>query len=204
MILIGRYLSPFVRRVAVTLRLYGIDYEHRPLMAFGDDKKTLSEWNPVGRVPVLLLDDGEALFESGAILDYLDQKVGPDRALTPAAGPARRGTLRLMALATGAAEKTVLTVYEVRFRPEEKRHEPWVAMCADQIRRGFEALNDRAQTPWMRGEHLSQADVTAVCCWSFAKQAKPELTEAIRAPRLDEIAARAEAMPEFRQTVYKA
>ena len=90
MILVGRYLSPFVRRVAVTLRLYGLEYEHRPLMAFGDDKKTISQWNPVGRVPVLLLDDGEVLFESSAILDYLDERVGPERALIPSSGPARR------------------------------------------------------------------------------------------------------------------
>lgn len=204
MILVGRYLSPFVRRVAVTLRLYGLDYEHRPLMAFGDDKKTLSQWNPIGRVPVLLLDDGEVLFESGAILDYLDQRVGPERALIPPSGPARREVLRLMNTATGAAEKTVLTVYEVRFRPEEKRHEPWVAMCAEQIRKGFEALSDRAVMPWLTGDKLTQADVTAACCWSFARRAKPELTDAIRAPRLDEITARAEAMTAFRQTVPEA
>ncbi|MDH3316572.1 MAG: glutathione S-transferase family protein [Gammaproteobacteria bacterium] len=201
MILVGRYLSPFVRRVAVTLRLYGLEYEHRPLMAFGDDKKTISQWNPVGRVPVLILDDGESLFESGAILDYLDERVGPDRSLTPASGRPRREVLRLLALATGAAEKTVLTLYEVRFRPEEKRHEPWVAMCSDQVRRGFEALDAAAAMPWMTGETMGQADVIAACCWSFAKHAKPELTETIRAPRLDAIAARAESMPEFQQTV---
>ncbi len=54
--------------------------------------------------------------------------------------------------------------------------------------------------PPMTGKQLSQADVTAVCCWSFARIARPELTETIRAPRLDQIAARAEDMPEFRQT----
>ncbi len=204
MVLVGRYLSPFVRRVAVTLRLYGLDYEHRPLMAFGEDKKTLSRWNPVGRVPVLLLDDGEVLFESGAILDYLDQRVGPEKALTPPSGPERREVLRLMNIATGAAEKTVLTVYEVRFRPEEKRHEPWVAMCAEQVQNSFEALSARAVMPWMIGKSLTQADVTATCCWSFARRAKPELTDGIRAPRLDEITARAEAMPEFRQTMPEA
>ncbi len=204
MVLVGRYLSPFVRRVAVTMRSYGLDYQHRPLMAFGEDKKTLSQWNPVGRVPVLLLNDGEVLFESGAILDYLDQRVGPDKALTPASGPERREVLRLMNIATGAAEKTVLTVYEVRFRPEEKRHEPWVAMCAEQVQNSFEALSARAVMPWMIGKSLTQADVTATCCWSFARRAKPELTDGIRAPRLDEITARAEAMPEFRQTMPEA
>ncbi len=200
MILVGRYLSPIVSRVAVTMRLYGLEYEHRRLMAFGDDKKALSQWNPVGRVPVLILDDGEVLFESGAILDYLDEQIGSDRALTPPSGRQRREVLRLMNIATGAAEKNVQTVYEVRFRAEEKRHDPWVALCADQVRSGFEALNDRAAIPWMSGEHLGQADITAVSRWSFARNAKPEPMEAIQAPRLDEIAARAKQMPEFRQT----
>jgi glutathione S-transferase len=201
MILVGRYLSPFIRRVAITMRLYGLEYEHRPLMTFGDDKKKLSQWNSVGRVPVLILDDGEVLFESGAILDFLDERMGPDRALAPPSDPQRREVLRLVNIATGTADKTVQAVYEVRFRPQEKRHHPWVTLCADQVRSGFEALNHRAAMPWMSGEHLSQADVTAVSCWSFARNAKPELTEAFRAPRLDEIAARAEQMPEFRQTV---
>ena len=106
MILVGRHLSPFGGRVAVTLRLYGFHYEHRgPLMAFGDDKKTISQWNPLGRV-ALLLDDGEVLFDSGAILDYMAQRAGPERALIPPSGPARREVLRLMNTAIGAAEKT--------------------------------------------------------------------------------------------------
>ena len=67
MILIGQYDSPFVRRVAVALRLYRLGYEHRPWSTFGDAER-LAAINPLRRVPVLLLDDGEALIESGAIL----------------------------------------------------------------------------------------------------------------------------------------
>src|SRR5712675_29106 len=85
-VLYGRYASPFVRRVAVTLRLYGIDYRHVPLMPFGPDKTELAKFNPIARVPALQLADGEMLIDSTVILDHLDQVVGPQRSLTPAAG----------------------------------------------------------------------------------------------------------------------
>ncbi|MDU7520711.1 MAG: glutathione S-transferase N-terminal domain-containing protein [Roseomonas mucosa] len=74
MILIGQYDSPFVRRVAVALRLYRLGYEHQPWSTFGDAER-LAAINPLRRVPVLLLDDGEALIESGAILDHLEAVV---------------------------------------------------------------------------------------------------------------------------------
>ncbi len=103
MILIGRYRSPFTRRVAITLRLYGLSYEHRPITAWAN-LADIQAFNPVGRVPALVLDDAEVLYESAAILDYLDELVGPDRALTPASGPARREVLRLVDLALGVTE----------------------------------------------------------------------------------------------------
>jgi glutathione S-transferase len=80
MILIGQYDSPFVRRVAIALRLYGLPFEHRPWSTFGDADK-IAPFNPLRRVPTLVLDDGEALIESMAILDYLDELVGPDKAM---------------------------------------------------------------------------------------------------------------------------
>ena len=201
MILVGRYLSPFVRRVAVTMKLYGLSYEHRPLIAFGEDKKIISQWNPVGRVPVLILDDGEVLFESGVILDHLDELAGAERALIPESGAARRNVLRLMSMATGAADKAILTIYEKRFRPEEKWHEPWTTLCGSQTKDALEALDKLATMPWFAGDIMSQADVTAVCCWDFINHANPELASRISAPRLDDICLRAGEMREFSETV---
>ena len=76
MILIGQYDSPFVRRVAIAMRLYGIAFEHRPWSTFGDADK-IAPFNPLRRVPTLVLDDGEALIESAMILDYLDDRRRP-------------------------------------------------------------------------------------------------------------------------------
>src|SRR6185436_14305535 len=100
MILIGQYDSPFVRRVAIAMRLYGMTYEHRPWSVFGDAER-LAALNPLRRVPTLVLDDGVALVESGAILDWLDEHVGADRALIAASGTPRRDALRICGLASG-------------------------------------------------------------------------------------------------------
>src|SRR5882762_6483313 len=117
--------SPFVRRVAVSMNLLEIPFEHRN-WSVGKDFELIRRFNPLGRVPTLVTDDGDALVDSAAILDYLDDTVGPDRALLPPTGRQRREALRVMAIAAGAAEKGVLQVYETVFRPEEKRHETWV------------------------------------------------------------------------------
>ena len=93
MILIGQYDSPFVRRVAVALQHHGLAYEHRPWSVWAD-AESIAQYNPLRRVPVLVMDDGEALVESAAILDALDGLVGPERALLGRRG-ARRDVLVL-------------------------------------------------------------------------------------------------------------
>src|SRR5215469_6427289 len=85
--LFGTYLSPFTRRVAAALISRGIPYEHDDLNGYLDPARARA-LNPVGKVPVLVLDDGEHLIDSGAILDHIDELVGPDRALTPRNGRA--------------------------------------------------------------------------------------------------------------------
>src|ERR1039457_4879537 len=108
--------SPFVRRVAVSMNLLGMPFEHRN-WSVGRDFELIRQFNPLGRVPTLVQPDGEALIESAAILDYLDDCAGPERALLPSTVKDRREALRLMAIAIGAAEKGVSQLYETVFRP---------------------------------------------------------------------------------------
>src|SRR5260221_11615035 len=103
MILVGQYDSPFVRRVAVSLRVLGFAYEHDTRSVFGDFD-SMRRTNPVGRIPSLVLDDGEVLIDSGAILDWLDEAVAPRSALLPPHGPERRPAFQLMALAARALD----------------------------------------------------------------------------------------------------
>src|SRR5688572_26585920 len=100
MILIGQYDSHFVRRVGIAMRLYGTGFEHRPWSTFGDAER-IAKFNPLRRVPTLVLDDGEVLIESGSILDYLDELAGPEKALIASQGHERRTALKICALATG-------------------------------------------------------------------------------------------------------
>ena len=101
MILIGQYDSPFVRRVGITLALYGLPFEHRPWSVFADGENVRA-FNPLMRVPTLVLADDQVLIDSAGMIDALDDLVGPDRALCPRSGPLRRQTLSVVALAMGA------------------------------------------------------------------------------------------------------
>jgi glutathione S-transferase len=200
MILIGMFDSPYVRRVAVSMQWLDIAFVHRD-WSVGKDFDRIREFNPLGRVPTLVLDDGEVLAESAAILDHLDERVGPARALLPAAGQRRRDALQLISLATGAADKAVLQIYETVFRPAEKRHEPWLDRCRLQVRGALAALERRALdngTGWLLGEEFTQADVTLGCVLGFLYGSVGVNRERIEYPALAAFSARCEALPAFR------
>lgn len=203
MLLIGMFDSPFVRRVAVTLKLLDLPFEHGN-WSVGRDFARIREYNPLGRVPTLVLPSGETLFESGAILDYLDELVGPERALLPASGPERRQALNLMAMATGAADKGVLQLYEGVFRPESKRHPPWLERLRLQMNASLAALDrhltQRGAAQWLVGKRMTQADVTAVCAFTFLNDALRVASDVAMLQSLATLAARCEAMPAFSET----
>lgn len=147
-----------------------------------------------------MLADGIALADSAAILDYLDQQVGPGKALLPASGASRRDALQLMALATGAAEKGVAQLYEGIFRPAEKQHQPWLVRCSEQMHGGLHLLDLHcAHTAgWMIGAGMTQADITASAAYSFLQDALG--FEQTRYPSLHAHVQRCEALPAFQET----
>jgi glutathione S-transferase len=206
MFLIGQYDSPFVRRVAIAMRLYGIAYEHRPWSTFGDADK-IAPYNPLRRVPTLVLDDGEALIESTVIIDYLDElardqdKVSGE-AMLPSRGVGRRRQLRLCAFATGFADKAVSLLYERVLRKE--RLELWVARCEAQIAGVLDVLEkERAAvtTPWLNGARIGHSDIAVACVLRFTSEAHPHLFDAARYPSLAAHAATCEALPAFTEVV---
>jgi glutathione S-transferase len=201
MILIGQYDSPFVRRVAIALRLYGLPFEHRPWSTFGDADK-IAPYNPLRRVPTLVLDGGEALIESTAILDYLDELVGPDKAMMAPRGPQRRHALKICALATGLGDKAVSLVYERVLRKDALKL--WVERCETQIGGVFDMLeNERGAipTPYWFGDHIGHADIAVACVLRFTGEAHPQLFASARYPALAAHAARCEALPPFQEIV---
>lgn len=196
MILVGQYDSPYVRRVGVSLRVLRFEYRHDMRSVFGDFD-SMRQTNPIGRIPSLVLDDGEVLIDSAAILDWLDQAVGTERALVPPVGLARRRALRLIALATGAIDKAGASTYERVIRPAALRWPEWIGRCRTQAAGAIAAL---AAEPWPTGAALDQAQITTACMIRYVQIADPELLPPGRHPALAELSERCEARPEFQAT----
>jgi glutathione S-transferase len=201
--LIGMFDSPFVRPVAISARLLGIPFEHLN-WSVGKDFDRIRQYSPLGRAPTLVLDDGEVLVECFAMLDYLNDRAGPERALLPASGAERRAALRLMSFAYGAAEKAREEIVERVFRPADKRHPPWIERCRGQLRGALAELERHAaqkrDAQWLVGGRMTQADVYVSCIFTFLTEAVPEAFEPRDYPMLRAHVARVEAMPEFRDT----
>jgi glutathione S-transferase len=196
MILVGQYDSPFVRRVAVSLRVLGLAYEHDTRSVFADFD-AMRRVNPLGRIPSLVLDDGETLIDSTAILDWLDQSVGPARALVPAAQPQRTRVLHRIALATGAIDKAGAATYERLIRPSAYRWPEWIERCRTQARGAIEAL---AAEPWQTSARIDQAQITTACMTRYVRMSDPDLLPPDRYPALDALSAHCEARSEFKAT----
>lgn len=193
LVLVGQYDSPYVRRVAISLRALGFAYEHDTRSVFGDFD-AMRKINPLGRIPALKLPNGEVLIDSAAILDWLDETVGPERALLPRTGAARRRALRLLALATGAIDKLGAVVYERLIRPPAYRWPEWIERCRIQ---GAGALAALEAEPWPADAPLDQAQITTAAMLRWLSIADSELRSAGRFPRLDALSERLEALPEF-------
>jgi len=197
MILIGQYDSPFVRRVGIALTIYGLPFEHRPWSTFADADK-IRPYNPLVRVPTLVLDDGEVLIESHSILDYLDSLVPADRKLYPLTEPSRHRALKIAALATGLADKAVSLFYETRLHGQVS--DVWVNRCRAQIAGVLVALEaDRARRggAYWFGDRIGHADIAVTAALSFLSEVHPSLIGLVDFPALGAHVGRLEALPAF-------
>jgi glutathione S-transferase len=198
MILIGQYDSPFVRRVGIALTLYELPFKHEPWSTFGDAEK-IKRYNPLIRVPTLVLDDGEVLIESHSILDYLDSLVAAEYVMFPAVEPARRRALKIAAVATGMGEKAVSLLYERLLHREVS--EVWAKRCRGQIFAALEALEaDRASrtSDYWFGDRISHADIAVAAVVRFLGDAHPGLVPMGKFPALRTHAGKLEALPAFK------
>lgn len=195
--LIGQYDSPFVRRVGIALRLYEIPFEHRPWSTFGDADK-IKPYNPLHRVPTLVLDDGDVIADSHLILDYLDSLVHAERAMFPRAEPARHRAIAIAGLATSIADKAVSMFYEKAMHATVS--ETWLARCRAQIASGFAVLEEkRGTSPYWFGEAISHADIAVTAVMRFIGEAHANVVDLSAYSRLRALAARCEALPVFQE-----
>jgi len=187
--LIGMLDSPYVRRVAISLDLLGIAYEHVNLSVFGDFD-AIEAVNPLVKVPTLVTNDGVTLMDSTLILLHAEALSG--HRIMPA-GDAR--ALAAIGLALAAAEKAVQIVYERRLRPAEKQFAGWLTRVERQVRGGFRAL-DAATDP---DGALDHAGVTTACVWRFATDMIGDIITPAAHPALAALSAQAEATEAFRR-----
>jgi glutathione S-transferase len=132
--------SPFGRKVKLAASVLGLSGDIRVEKADTNDADdTVRRQNALGKIPVLVLDDGSTLFDSRVILEYLDHRAGGGK-IIPHEPNARFAALRLQALADGMTDAQILIVYEGRFRPPEHHVKTWIDYQADKIRRGFDEL----------------------------------------------------------------
>jgi len=201
--LIGQFDSPFVRRVGIALRFYAMPFEHVPWSVFRD-AELIARYNPLRRVPTLVLDDGRVLTETLVCLDFLDEEVttgngdSSERLLLPRSGLLRSEGLRLSALAGGAADKAVSLAYEREVRENPSKN--WLERCTKQVHECLDCLeSERAsrKSTFLFGERISHADIAMTCVYTFVTSAHPGFLTPEQLPALRAHAERCEAMSEF-------
>jgi glutathione S-transferase len=201
MVLIGMPDSPYVRRVAVSMKLMGLPFEHRQVSVFRHYDR-FRAINPVVKAPSFITDDGTVLMDSTLILDYLEAQAGAGKRLMPGNVAQRVVALRLIGLAMAACEKCVQIVYEKEQRPAEKRHGPWLERVTGQANAALEELElaVTGAAPWFGGSTLDAADVAVACAWRFSQYYDAAEIPAPKYPNLVAYSRRAEALPEFLST----
>lgn len=196
--LIGMLDSPYVRRVAISMQLLDLRFEHRSMSVFSTFEQ-FQQINPVVKAPTLICDDGTVLMDSTLILQYAEALAHSGRSLLPAASPALQRALRTIGLALAACEKSVQIVYEHNLRPAEKLHEPWLNRVTGQLLAAYDeleaGLNSAPSSP--TSKTIDQAGLSTAVAWHFTQQMLPGLVPASEYPGLREFSAKAEALAEF-------
>ncbi|MFK3794882.1 MULTISPECIES: glutathione S-transferase N-terminal domain-containing protein [unclassified Pseudomonas] len=196
--LVGMLDSPYVRRVAVSLKRMEIAFEHESVSVFRGMER-FREINPVIKAPTFVTDDGQVLMESSLILDYVEFLKGPGNGLMPETLAERTRTLRLTGLALVAYEKAVQIYYERNLRPAEIQHAPWVARVSEQLKTACTELErELTERPLSAGADIGQDGISIAVGWSFIQLVVPDQATADAYPVLAAFAGRAEQLEIFK------
>lgn len=197
--LIGMLDSPYVRRVAVSLKVLGLPFVHDQVSVFRQFEK-FSAINPVVKAPTFITDSGVVLMDSGLILEHIAQ-LAP-RSLMPADRAAHEIALRQLGLALAACDKTVSILYERNQRPAEKHYQPWLDRVLGQLLQALRGLEGEVLPDWFTGEELMQPQITTAVAWYFIQHNFKDLIPAVDFPKLATLSARAEKLPAFLETSF--
>lgn len=201
--LIGSLTSPYVRKVRVVLAEKKIECEF-VLESPWVENSAVTKYNPLGKVPVLLLDDDSTLYDSRVIVEYLD-RVSPNKRLIPAVADGREHILikRWEALADGIGDAAAAALLESR-RPEGERSASWIERQRGKIEAGLQAMSDElGEGEWCHGNAMTLADIAAGCALGYVAFRHPDIDWRTRYENLARFYDRLMQRPSFAETVPK-
>ena len=197
--LIGSLTSPFVRKARIVLAEKRIDYEMAVDVPWTADTH-VPEFNPLGKVPVLVMDDGSTLFDSRVIVEYLDTLTPVSRLISEETRP-RTQVKRWEALADGICDAAA-SVFLERKRPQEQQSGDWIVRQEQKVFRGLEAMSEElGEKTWCTGEFYSLADVAVGCALGYLEFRFPEIVWRKSHPNLGKLAEKLAARQAFKDTV---
>ncbi|MDR6474881.1 glutathione S-transferase [Burkholderia sp. OAS925] len=199
--LIGMLDSPYVRRVAICMKMLGLQFEHAPISVFSTYDQ-FAAINPVVKAPTLVADNGKTVMDSTVILQYLASLAGPKQRLFPSHPDDCLRAARLTGLSLAACDKSVQIVYERNLRPADKQHEPWMDRVRAQVLAAYAELEQEAAAAPLptEAERFGAAEVTVAVAWNFTQMMLPQIVSASAHPHLQAFSAAAEQLPVFVST----
>ena len=197
--LIGSLTSPYARKTRVVLAEKKIDYEFVVDSPWTSETQ-VARYNPLGKIPVLVMDDGSTLFDSRVIVEYLDS-VTPNNRLIPQPGRARIEVKRWEALADGVMDAAAAAFLEAK-RPEAERSAAWIARQRDKVALGLkEMARELADRPWCQGNAMTLADVACGCALGYLAFRFPDIDWRAEHPNLARLYDKLMQRPSFAETV---
>jgi glutathione S-transferase len=174
--LIGSNSSPYVRKVRITMAEKKLDYQYVTENVWAPETR-IGESNPLGKVPCLIMEGGEALFDSRVIVEYLEN-LSPVGKLIPASGRERAEVKTWEALADGVLDAAILARLEATWdgRTKSQRSQEWIDRQLAKIDASLKAMSrGLADKPFCAGIHLSLADIAVGCALGYLDFRFPEI-----------------------------
>jgi len=186
--LIGSVTSPYVRKVRIVMAEKKLDYQFVTEDVWADDT-TIMESNPLGKVPCLVMEGGEAVFDSRVIVEYLDT-LSPVGRLIPTQGRERAEVKTWEALGDGVVDAGLLARMEStwRHRADTERSRAWIDRQVGKINSGLKAISQGlGEKPYCSGIHLSLSDIAVGCALGWIEFRFPEITWRSTHPNLGKL-----------------
>lgn len=186
--LIGMLDSPFVRRVAITLRWLGVEFDHQALSVFVDFER-FHQINPLVKAPTLVCDDGTVLMDSSIILQYVELNTNAKASLHLQSSERLGASMQLIGAAQATAEKLVQFYYEKNVRPPEARFADWEARIVKQIQDGYRFMESLLQGDFKAedGFELNQATIAVVATVNFHEEKQLNILDISQFPALQKL-----------------